>query len=1184
MNGDYDRSSTASILPTGLQSFHINKGDELKKADSVDVYLTPDSKDSFSDYDGDTEWKQQDLKQLRYLIHYDLTFATIEERFPNQSLDTIRRKVYSTTNNKLDWTRGEVVLLAINLQRNTLVDRKQLPFRNNDEIELKEQNISSILQKLNIEHTSEWTQEDIANLVYQLEYDLTTSGLFEEFPTKDSNEISKVLKNIMPVAWTPIELFYLQRNKAEPLHDNMIDEIQAELLFRNLLEIEDIFKSLEPEPLNLDMNLLEYIASTGFYKDRIKLEFPGVPTRELVSLAGNYHLSGRRYTDTEDKIIKSCVDSNKSIEYIQTLLPLRTYNSVQLRIHKLTDKYRKSTFKNEMEELLYLSQWYCSDEFGSGKRRRRGELTSKISENPQQTQEAQNKEPDITLEEFERRKRQKIELEEKKKIREEKVKQEKIKRRLELASIPKTKKVNTVPNLKLAKELNEEAIYFQTVTGDRQLIKDNEKRKRQKTAFFVPQFEDRKILKKIMTRKSTKLPVKSKKISKSKAAKKSKPKVKEAKGKDKEYKKSEDESEDEGDAEDEEEVEEEEEEEEVEVSPYDPYDITVDTEFDAPHRTLFVDEIYRDTPSVPRISFDPETFEVDPIETDSTSIYESDTAAYKVVQNYQKSYKDLASSFPPLTAIDANNQVITNPKNKLRLRTLLYPEYSEMFLLAEPKHNELNSIYEMQKFFQIHYCLYFSPSQKLKSIIYSNYCEGIEQAVAENDFLKFMSIIDNWNMLMLILSPSDVDPNLFRKDINSEVREYLNNSSSDIPNKDTLMLDIFFDEISGVEAANISSSTLADNQPASDKNLDLRDFSSGCKTEEEGAKSIDTNSHDGMVQENGKNVEESTVTKGNDQELQDSIKQKSDIKNELEQKVNNLDLAKDKSLGRNPSESTTSITTDKNGESIPDKVYSIMGTNPEEFERVGLFERPLSYKDTFFKNLKQRKHISRFCMHQLLIRVYSRVVSTRSSKLRRYKAFTAEVYGELLPSFISEVLTKVNFQPDQKFYDLGSGVGNTSFQAALEFGATFSGGCELMPHASKLTEMQQRVLDKHLKIFGIRPLNMKFALAQSFVDNESVRTDILDCDVILVNNYLFDMKLNFEVGRLLYGLRPGTKIISLRNFITPRYKSTGDATVFDYLEVEKHEMSDFLSVSWTANKVPYYISTVRSVIQSQYLT
>ena len=113
-------------------------------------------------------------------------------------------------------------------------------------------------------------------------------------------------------------------------------------------------------------------------------------------------------------------------------------------------------------------------------------------------------------------------------------------------------------------------------------------------------------------------------------------------------------------------------------------------------------------------------------------------------------------------------------------------------------------------------------------------------------------------------------------------------------------------------------------------------------------------------------------------------------------------------------------------------------------------------------------------------------------------------------------------------------------------------------------------------------MNLTFALSQSFVNNDAVRDVCLDCDVLIINNYLFDGELNAQVGRLLYGLRPGTKVISLRNFISPRYKASFD-TVFDYFLVEKHEMSDIMSVSWTANKVPYYISTVQESILPDYL-
>lgn len=256
---------------------------------------------------------------------------------------------------------------------------------------------------------------------------------------------------------------------------------------------------------------------------------------------------------------------------------------------------------------------------------------------------------------------------------------------------------------------------------------------------------------------------------------------------------------------------------------------------------------------------------------------------------------------------------------------------------------------------------------------------------------------------------------------------------------------------------------------------------------------------------------------------------------------------------------------------------------PEVFVSRFRHLRPMSYSVAFIDLLTQKSSISRYSVQQLLLRAYIRIVSPQSRKLRSYKAFSAEVYGELLPSFVSEVLTKVSLSPGAKFYDLGSGVGNTTFQAALEFGAGESGGCEIMEHASNLTALQEIFMQKQLRVFGLQPLNLSFALNQTFVDNEEVKKACIDCDVILVNNYLFDFKLNMEVGKLLYGMKTGSKIISLRNFIPPRYKSGNEETILDFLKVEKFEMSDYFSVSWTANKVPYYISTVQAEILDDYL-
>lgn len=479
---------------------------------------------------------------------------------------------------------------------------------------------------------------------------------------------------------------------------------------------------------------------------------------------------------------------------------------------------------------------------------------------------------------------------------------------------------------------------------------------------------------------------------------------------------------------------------------FSPTDLDSDSQIKLHGRQLFESSFYEKHPTVPRVNFihKEETSE-NKVVDDTNSVLFEDNLARSLIQEHIKNYRSMPISFP----------LLDNPANIIRVRFLLYPEHLELFLLAMPRSNELDPIYEIEKLFMIHYTLFMSHSSTFRKLVES-FCEKMEVAVEDNDFAAFVFVIDCWNLLMLFLTPNTKSASrilLEGREINPEIRYLITPMERRTPTQEDLMIDVLYEEFT--------------------------------------------------------------------------------------------------------SETTSPW-------------YTTVATGRQEHFHI---QQPVEFLSLFFKKLKEKKSISRFAMQQLLLRVYSRIVSPASRKLREYKSFTAEVYGELLPSFTSEVLHKLNFVPSQKFYDLGSGVGNATFQAALEFGAELSGGCELMEHALKLTELQERLLLKHLSVFGLKQMNLDFALLQSFVNNDKVAKSALDCDVLLVNNYLFDVNLNAEVGKLLNGLRPGTKIISLRNFIRPRYRATGDS-IFDRLSVEKC-VSDELSVSWTGSRVVYYISTVQ---------
>lgn len=1046
------------------------------------------------------EWNQEETRMLNYLLNYDLTLHTIKIKLPDIEMKDIIEKLNAL---ELPWTRGEYTYLGECIFEKSYIDNRILPLRSTEEINEKIKLITSLSKGL--VGVDNWTNNEKAVILFQLQYDLTTGGLFEEFPDKPIDEVLHSISNFEP-DWSPVEIFFLRVAK-HALYDSQ--KIFKELPLRSETDIEKMINLVQPVDLKVDQIFIDYLLHIGFTKERLRLEFPGIPTRELVSFTFDVHKL--RLPDVEQKVIQKCLNDKKSVNYIHSLIPHRSVKYLENKILLMNQTHRRTIFKNEVDRLIYESQWFASDRFGTrsgsrtqSSRRKRGiELVD---------ESYKEEEKIITFEEFREKVDTQQQARERKKQRSEERKRLKEQRRIEALNRPKVAKVSRVPrgaiNARFWKALKEEADYFQSVTGNRKVITGKEKRQRSQTTFFVPTHHERQMMKRIIKKKTAKA---------------------EALADESDLEKSEESESTLA------EHEEEEEEEEELISPYDPFDMMIDTELPMFERQFFVDEIVSSKPSVPKIDFVEEAdFDIltDP------RIEKCDTSVTSIIIENQKRYKDLPSSFPKIFIINALGDEELNSYNKIRIRTLLYPDHYEMFILGLPKSEELNPIVEIQKLFQIHCCLYFSHSTKLKDIIYNDYCLKLDKSIVDDDFVTFMEVIDNWNKLMLILSPTDVNKEMFEEDINPEVRGYL----SPIPE-------------TFVDSANVDLSLKADTSKEDAEklaqDLKLDDF------------------YQEIVlftpPENSPFPDTPTSVNLNFSLLSETPEPEADID------------------GKEPSLTPKEMPALNVGDNSMFPVKEPTELQDFEKESIGLFQRPKVYKEKFFECLKSKNTISRFCMQQFLVRVYSRVVSTRSSKLRKYKAFTAEVYGELLPSFMSEVLTKIMFKPGQRFYDLGSGVGNTTFQAALEFGAGFSGGCELMEHASYLTEIQANILQKQLRSFGIKELNLEFVLNQSFVDNKQVRDQILDCDVIVVNNYLFDMKLNVEIGKLLYGLKPGAKLISLKNFITPRYKSTGEPTLFDYLSVERHEMSDFLSVSWTANKVPYYISTVEEEIQPQYL-
>lgn len=129
---------------------------------------------------------------------------------------------------------------------------------------------------------------------------------------------------------------------------------------------------------------------------------------------------------------------------------------------------------------------------------------------------------------------------------------------------------------------------------------------------------------------------------------------------------------------------------------------------------------------------------------------------------------------------------------------------------------------------------------------------------------------------------------------------------------------------------------------------------------------------------------------------------------------------------------------------------------------------------------------------------YERTVGPQVERLGKYEAFSDNVYGELLPRFIADVLRRTRLAPNSVFVDLGSGVGNCVLQAALATGCE-AHGFENMPLAASLAQAQVEEARKRAAMWGLDTGEMHVREAD-FCNDEEVGKVLRRADVVLVNN------------------------------------------------------------------------------------
>ncbi|EMD41366.1 hypothetical protein CERSUDRAFT_146284 [Gelatoporia subvermispora B] len=187
-------------------------------------------------------------------------------------------------------------------------------------------------------------------------------------------------------------------------------------------------------------------------------------------------------------------------------------------------------------------------------------------------------------------------------------------------------------------------------------------------------------------------------------------------------------------------------------------------------------------------------------------------------------------------------------------------------------------------------------------------------------------------------------------------------------------------------------------------------------------------------------------------------------------------------------------------------------------------------ENVFKTTVKSWTRIPERVFTRIIDETYQRAVGPHVVSLSRYEAFSSEVYGELMPSFVSEIVKATGLREDALFVDLGSGVGNVVLQASLQTGCK-GFGVEIMPAPAKCARSQREQLQIRCRMWGVVMGDVDLEEGDML---KSPRVDELipKADVLLVNNKVFLESLNEAIRPKFLDLKEGAIVVSLKPFVS----------------------------------------------------
>ncbi|CAK4033810.1 histone H3-K79 methyltransferase [Lecanosticta acicola] len=206
--------------------------------------------------------------------------------------------------------------------------------------------------------------------------------------------------------------------------------------------------------------------------------------------------------------------------------------------------------------------------------------------------------------------------------------------------------------------------------------------------------------------------------------------------------------------------------------------------------------------------------------------------------------------------------------------------------------------------------------------------------------------------------------------------------------------------------------------------------------------------------------------------------------------------------------------------------------------------------------------------------LYDRAASPHVHVLKSGKGEHA--YGELRPAFLSRIFRLLGLRADSIYFDMGSGIGNTAMQAALEIGCEAQ-GMELASQPHLLGNWHLQQFNARCALWDLQPGRVELHYG-NFLRSDYVAALLPDVDAVLVNNVKYAPDTDLGIYELLVKkLKVGAKVFSMRP-LTPMARGglagggskavTGDG-VFQVEEFQYEQGA----VTWTDNGGIFHIST-----------